>query len=355
MKAISKCVFMLASGLALPVVGRSDIFCLTRDDCKKRQNELGLKKFKSGRYSNMGRGCFSKFDTLYWSTGGSYEEKTTYDLGWSAKVRVTCGEAEQISTVAPSDAPTTTPVITDKPTKSTIPTYETSYEPTYEREHEVATNFTSAPILTSNNTVYQNSTIQDDSDVKLTESVFTSGESSTVEVTNNTSNETNVGKGDVQVEVAEAYLTDSKPAKASYRFLEIGVAVFSVGLLFVAAMIHRSRQRTKSQKRDNEPIADVSVENSRSDSFDTENVSTNALAQNMIEIAEAASENTDGMSCWIPTDYNQHSLAASTSFGDGTSELMWSSVATSESASIGTESTYTEEGSVKTTKISNIT
>ncbi len=295
----------------------------------------------------MGRGCFSKFDTLYWSTGGSYEQKTTYDLGWSEKVRVTCGEVEQISTMAPTNAPTSTPV-TDTP--STISTYE----PTHETEHEVATNYTSAPILTSNNyTVYQNSTLQDDSDVKLTESLFASEESDTVEATSNMSNETD-NESAVQVEVAEAYLTDSKPVEASHRFLEIGVAGFSVGLLFVAALIHRSRKRSKTQNRTNEPIAEVSLENSRSESFDIEDLSTNPLAQNMIEIAEAASENTDGMSCWIPTDYNQHSLAESTSFGDGTSELMWSSVGTSNSASIATESTYTEEESVTTAKISNI-
>lgn len=348
MKAVSQCVFM-ACGLAVPVVGRSDIFCLTRDDCKQRQNELGLKKFKSGRYSNMGRGCFSKFDTLYWSTGGSYEQKTTYDLGWSAKVRVTCGEAEQISTVAPSNAPTTTPtnvptstlVVTDAPTKSTLPT-------SYETEHEVATN------STSNYTVHQNLTLQDDSDAELTEDVLASAKSDNVEGTNNTSNETEVESA-VQVEVAESYLTDSKPAEASHRFLEIGAAGVSVGLLFVAALIHRTRQKSKSQHRNNEIVDEASVENSRSDSFDTNDISTNTLAQNMIEMAEIASKNTDGMSCWTPTDYYQHSLDDSSSFGDEISEQMWSSVGTSNSASIGTDSTYKDENSVKTAKISNIT
>ena len=363
MKAFSS---ILACGLAIPVVGRSDIFCLTRDDCKQRQKELGLKKFKSGKYANMGRGCFSKFDTLYWSVGGSYEQKTTSDLGWSAKVRVMCGEAEQISTVAPTNAPmptntpTTIPAVTATPTKETIiPEVDESTIPTYkpinETEYEVVTNSTLAPTLTPNNyTVYQNSTLQDDSEVELTESVFPSEESDTAKGTSNMSNQTNV---DEQVEVAEAYLTDSKQANSSSRLLEIGVAVSSIGLLFAAALIHRSRQRSKSQNGNNETIAEVSEGNSRSESFDTENGSTEDLAQNMIEMAETAGENTDGMSCWIPADYDQHSLASSNSFGDGTSELMWSSVVSSNSASTsnGVESTYTNEESVETTKISNIT
>ncbi len=370
MKAFSS---ILACGLAIPVVGRSDIFCLTRDDCKQRQKELGLKKFKSGKYANMGRGCFSKFDTLYWSVGGSYEQKTTSDLGWSAKVRVMCGEAEQISTVAPTNAPmptnapTTIPAVTATPTKETIiPEVDEStiptYEPTNETEYEVVTNSTQvptlAPTLTPNNyTAYQNSIVQDDGDVELTESVFASEESDTAKGTSNMSNQTDVTDVDEQVEVAEAYLTDLKHANSSNRLLEIGVAVCSIGLLFAAALIHRSRQRSKSQNGNNETIADVSVGNSRSESFDTENASTEDLAQNMIEMAETASENTDGMSCLIPADYDQRSLASSTSFGDGTSELMWSSVVTSNSAStsIGVDSTYTNEESIETTKISNIT
>ena len=95
MKVFSSFVLLLACELAIIniVVGSSNIFCLTRDDCKRRQKELGLKRFKSGNYDNMGWGYFSKNNNLYWVEGGSYQQITTSDLGSSFKKRVTCGGA----------------------------------------------------------------------------------------------------------------------------------------------------------------------------------------------------------------------------------------------------------------------
>mmetsp|Transcript_30155 Transcript_30155/g.60581 ORF Transcript_30155/g.60581 Transcript_30155/m.60581 type:complete len:340 (-) Transcript_30155:95-1114(-) len=339
MKVSSSFALLLACGMSVPttVVGRSDVYCLTQDDCKQRQQELGLKKFKSGKYGNMGRGCFSKYTTLYWSVGGSYKQQTTTDLGSTAKKRVMCGEAEQISTVAPTNEPTAAAVVTDTPT--IIP------EVTYINETENATNSTTVGLSPSNFTVYQNSTSQDDTATDPAESLLASDESDTG--TNYTSNETDVGEEVVHGEVTEAYLTDSKQMKASDRLLGVGVAVFSIGLLLVAAYVHRSKQRSKNQNENIEPITEMSTENARPESFDVENGSTDDLAQNTIEVFEAASEGVDDMGCWSTPNYNQHSLASSTSFGDGSSENMWTS--------IGTESTYREEESVETSKRSNMT
>ena len=151
------------------MVGRSDIFCLTREDCKQRLIPQGLTTFESGsKYGNMGRGCFSKFDTLYWSGGGSYEQKTTYDLGSEKKIRVTCGKAEPISTMAPTKAPTMAPVtpapvVTDTPTEETIvPAVDENITISItETEDEVATNFTPAELSPNNSTEYRDSTSPD--------------------------------------------------------------------------------------------------------------------------------------------------------------------------------------------------
>eukprot|EP00986_Skeletonema_menzelii_P018939 scaffold26930_cov160-Skeletonema_menzelii.AAC.1 len=399
MKAFSSPVLLITSGLTIPktVLGRSDIFCLTRDDCKQRQDELGLKKFKSGsNYGHMGRGCFRKFDTLYWSEGGSYEQKTTSDLGWSEKIRVTCGKAEQISTIAPTNVPTKAPtpapvitVVTDTPTEETIvPEVDEDTTSITETEDEVATNSTPAGLSPNNYTEYQNSTSQYG---KAAESLL-AGED-LVEGANYTSNETDLREEAVQEEAAqeeavqeealqeeavqveavqveavqeeaiqeevfqgevvEEYLTDSNQANTSYRLLEISVAVVSIGLILVAALSHRSRRRSKSQHKNNDDIADVTTRNPRPESLDIENGSADDNVQNTIAAFEAASEGIDGMGCWTPAYYNQGSHASSTSYGDGTSsygegtsfeygasETMWGSIAS--------ESTYKEEVSVAT-------
>jgi hypothetical protein len=104
MNAFSSLFLLLAFGMANSVVGR-DVFCLTETECKQRQKVLGLKTFKSGRYGDMGYGCFSKHSTLYWSVAGTYKQQSTMDLGTTVKKRVMCVE-EEISTKEPTNEPT---------------------------------------------------------------------------------------------------------------------------------------------------------------------------------------------------------------------------------------------------------
>ena len=133
-------------------------------------------------------------------------------------------------------------------------------------------------------------------------------------------------------ELVETYLTDSKQNETAARLLQIGVAVFAVALLLVAAFIHRSRQI--SQDRNVDSIATAAATDFRPESFDIETGGSDDLPQNSIEVFDAASEEIDDMGCWAPNNFNQRSLASGTSLGDSTY-------------------TYTEAESVKTSKISN--
>ena len=295
---------LLACGIANTVVG-SDVFCLTEKDCKQRQKELGLTKYKSGRYGNMGHGCFSKHSTLYWSKGGSFKEMTAMDLGSSEKKRVMCGEAELISTVAPTNEPTPAVVVTATPTEETVfiipiasddepidePIDEngngtvTPPESTNvtETENEVTTNSTLAELTPNNETAYQNMTAQDD----------TATANGTTYPSIETEVDEDLEEAVLEGELVETYLTDSKQNETAARLLQIGVAVFAVALLLVAAFIHRSRQI--SQDRNVDSIATAAATDFRPESFDIETGGSDDLPQNSIEVFDAASEEIDDM------------------------------------------------------------
>jgi hypothetical protein len=118
MKAFSTFGLLLAVYIADTAAEDSDtVYCLTKEDCKQKKEELGFSTFKSKDYGKYGRGCFSKGETLYWGTGGTYERKTEMNMRYGRE-RVTCEEAKQTS--SPSSQPT------DKPVDETIflPVYD---------------------------------------------------------------------------------------------------------------------------------------------------------------------------------------------------------------------------------------
>jgi hypothetical protein len=338
MNAFSSLFLLLVCGITNSVVG-SDVFCLTQSDCKQRQKELGLNRFKSGKYGDMGRGCFSKYSTLYWSVGGTYEQQTTMDLGSTAKKRVMCGKAEQISTKSPTNEPTAAEIIIlfasdDDPTPESTPSpaptdNDAKTSPITETENEFSTPTEFSPTNASE-------------------------DSETVDGTNYPSNEIEVveevGEGVAKGEIVEAYLTESKQSEVSARLLQIGVALFAVGLLVVAAFIHRSRHRN------NESTATVMTRQSIQNSVEIERGSSDDLPQNTMEVFDSmseddTSEDINDMGCWAPADYNQQSQSSATSFGDRSS--LGDSSSVSMWKSIGVASTYREEESVTTSKISN--
>jgi hypothetical protein len=454
MNAFSSLFLLLAFGMANSVVGR-DVFCLTETECKQRQKVLGLKTFKSGRYGDMGYGCFSKHSTLYWSVAGTYKQQSTMDLGTTVKKRVMCVE-EEISTKAPTNEPTaaetpaafddntidenedgtgTTPETTARdptdndtktsqitatknevaihstPTESNdtvdhdttsqereadetaqylldsvdtnFPSHETevvediaeeasegetaqhsldSEEMNYPAQHSLDSEVTNFPShetevvediaeeasegetaqhsLDSEGTNYplHETEVVEDNAEEASEGE-TAQHSLDSEDTNYPSHETEVVVEDIAEEtsegvVVEAYLTKTEQIDVSARLLQIGVAVFAVGLLLVAAFIHRSRerkrQRTNSVKRQSKP-----------DSIEIERGSLDDLPQNTIEVFDAKSEDIDDVGCWTPANFNQKSQSSATSFGENSTVGLWRSLGITSSYT----SSYREEES----------
>ena len=318
MKTFASIVALLTAIQCSPTMGGAGGFCLNRDECKERKNELGLKTFKSGKYAKMGLGCFSKYSTLYWSEGGTDEQMTTTKFqGSQAKERVMCHENEQISTDSPTNEPT---IITNAPTAE--PTAEPTTEPTFlvfvsdinpidvdvneTGENQTSTNSTlAAETVNENLAVYNDTSESDLSSSEIDDSVV-------------------AGEGQ-NVELKTDYLPSSSTFNLGDSLLEIGIAVGALASLLVAAIIHR---RTKNRKS-NEAI----VNDNDAKSIETENNDISSLHKNAVKALEAASDKVDDMSCWVAAE-----LGASSSMGGGSSSILWDSSGSAGSDSVSSSS-----------------
>lgn len=339
MKAFLTFGLLLAVYIADTAAEDGDIvYCLTKDDCKQKKEELGFKTFKSGEYGKYGRGCFSKGTTLYWGTGGTRQRKTEMNMR-DGRERVTCEEAKQTS--SPSSQPTDAPVD------------ETVFLPVYDSE-TIESNKTGTLELSANETEHDESLAGSDTDLDIVKE-----EEEGEEVGDN--NDEKEGDGNeeedvvgVEDNVTSQYLVESdKQQDASGRILQISVAVLSVGVLAVAAYVHRSRQRRND---DATAAAVATIPSLSTGSYDIEHCrsSDNELPKSTVDVFQAETEEVDTGS-WAPASYDQSgSLDSVTSDGasgseDGDTESMWEGI-----QGIVSQNTDADDKSVKTSKISNI-
>lgn len=340
MKAFSTFGLLLAVYIADTAAEDSDtVYCLTKEDCKQKKEELGFSTFKSKDYGKYGRGCFSKGETLYWGTGGTYERKTEINMR-NDRVRVTCEEAKQTS--SPSS----------QPTDATVD--ETVFLPVLDSEI-IESNKTGTWLeLSANETEHDESlagsnTVTED---EVTENVGVEEEGEEVE----DDYDEKEGDGNEEEEednVTSQYLVESDKHDASGRILQISVAVLSVGVLAVAAYVHRSRQRRND---DATAAAVATIPSLSTGSYDIEHgrSSDNELPKSTVDVFQAETGEVDTGS-WAPASYDQScSLDSATSYGasgseDGDTESLWEGI-----QGIVSQYTDVDDKSVKTSKISNI-
>lgn len=342
MKAFLTFGLLLAVYIADTAAEDSDaVYCLTKEDCKQKKEELGFETFKSGEYGKYGRGCFSKGKTLYWGKAGTYERKTEMNMR-DGRVRVTCEEAKQTS--SPSSQPTDAPVD------------ETVFLPIIDSE-TIELNKTGTLELSANETEHDESLAGSDTvtEDEVTENVDVDGE----EVEDDSDQKEGDGNEEEDVagdedNVTSQYLVESdKQQDASGRILQISVAVLSVGVLAVAAYVHRSRQRRND---DATAAAVATIPSLSTGSYDIEHgrSSDNELPKNTEDVFQAETEEVDTGS-WAPASYDRSgSLDSATSYGasgseDGDTDSMWESI-----QGIVSQYTDVEDKSLKTSKISNI-
>jgi hypothetical protein len=349
MKAFSTFGLLLAVYIADTAAEDSDtVYCLTKEDCKQKKEELGFSTFKSKDYGKYGRGCFSKGEALYWGTGGTYERKTEMNMR-DGRERVTCEEAKQTS--SPSSQPT------DKPVDETV------FLPVLDSEIIESNNKTGTWLeLSANETEHDESlagsnTVTED---EVTKNVDVNSVKEEEEDEVEDDYDEKKGDGNEEEDVAgeedtvtSQYLVESeKQQDASGRILQIGVAVLSVGVLAVAAYVHRSRQRRND---DATAAAVATIPSLSTGSYDIEHgrSSDNELPKNTVDVFQAETEEVDNGS-WAPASYDQSASLDSASTGasgseDGDTESMWEDI-----RGIVSQYTDVDDKSVKTSKISNI-
>ena len=169
-------------------------------------------------------------------------------------------------------------------------------------------------------------------------------------------------------EVVAQHLVESKPEGTVARILQIGVAVIAMGVLLIAALLHRSRQRSRCQERSDasSAVAVATMQSRQRGSYDVENGSASEdddLPQNLEVFKAETTDDRVHLHLATQTSYDQSASlpsapsyeASITSYGASTTSGEESTVNLWDAISAFTSPYVVKDGTVKTSKRSNKT